>query len=84
MTRFWSEGLPLTVTCDRLATPEAFVWSGHRHRVTQVVERWRVEDGWWQRRIWREYFTLTTDTGLLVEIYHDVRAATWRLQRLYD
>jgi hypothetical protein len=84
MTRFWPEGLAITVTCDLLATPEAFAWSGHRHTVNRVVERWRVEDGWWQRRIWREYFTLLTDTGLLVEIYHDVRTHSWRLQRLYD
>ena len=84
MTRFWPEGLPITVTCDSLATPRAFTWSGHRHAVNRVVERWRVGDGWWHRRIWREYFTLTTSTGLLVEIYHDVRTHAWRLQRLYD
>ena len=40
--------------------------------------------GWWRRRVWREYFTLTTHTGLLVLIYHDVRDDSWRLQRVYD
>jgi uncharacterized membrane protein (DUF2068 family) len=84
MSRFWPDGLPITVRCDALATPQAFAWAGHRHTVTRVVERWRVEDGWWHKRIWREYFALTTATGLLVEIYHDVRTHSWRLQRLYD
>ena len=46
----------------------------HRHVVEQIVDRWRVDAGWWQRRIWREYFQLTTKSGLLLLIYHDVRS----------
>ena len=84
MSRFWPDGLPITVTCDALAAPTAFVWDTHRHSVARVLERWRVDEGWWRRRVWREYFTLTTHTGLLVLIYHDVRDDTWRLQRVYD
>ena len=84
MSRFWPAGVPITVTCDDLATPVLFAWEGHRHRVAQIVDRWRVDEGWWKRRIWREYFQLTTETGLLVLIYHDVRSGDWRLQRLYD
>jgi hypothetical protein len=59
-------------------------WEGHEHTVIQIIDRWRVDDGWWRRRVWREYFQLITRSGLLVLIYHDVRAAEWRLQRLYD
>jgi hypothetical protein len=43
-----------------------------------------VDGGWWGRRAWREYFQCLTATGLLVLLYHDVRAGTWRLQRVYD
>ena len=84
MSRFWPDGVPIVVTCDELATPLAFVWEGHRHSTERIVDRWRVDEGWWQRRVWREYFQLTTRSGLLVLIYHDVRAGEWRLQRLYD
>jgi hypothetical protein len=32
----------------------------------------------------RDYFKLTTTTGLLVIIYHDLIHDAWFLQRLYD
>ena len=84
MSRFWPDGLPIMVRCDTLAAPQAFTWEGYHHTVTALVERWRVDESWWRRRVWREYFTLTTHSGLLVLIYHDVRNDTWRLQRVYD
>jgi hypothetical protein len=84
MSRFWPNGVPITVICDPLAAPTAFAWADHRHAVVAVLERWRVDESWWRRRVWREYFTLITHTGLLVLIYHDVRDDTWRLQRVYD
>ena len=84
MSRFWPQGVPIVVTTDDLATPIAFTWDAHRHAVEQIVDRWRVDAGWWQRRVWREYFQLTTKSGLLLLIYHDVRAGEWRVQRLYD
>jgi len=34
--------------------------------------------------VWREYFKLTTQTGLLVVIYLDLLNGKWYLQRLYD
>lgn len=84
MSRFWPDGVPIVVTFDDLATPIAFSWESQRHVVEQIIERWRVDESWWRRRIWREYFQLITRSGLLVLIYHDVRAGEWRLQRLYD
>lgn len=84
MTRFWPDGLRITVSVDADAAPTAFTWRGQRHTVGQIVERWRVDGGWWQRRAWREYFQLVTRSGLLALIYHDVRAGEWRLQRVYD
>ena len=63
MSRFWPDGLPITVSCDALAAPTAFAWQGHRHTVVTVLERWRVDESWWRRRVWREYFTLTTKSA---------------------
>lgn len=84
MTRFWPDGVPIAVTCDALATPRAFRWEQQRHVVMAVRDRWRVDEGWWRRRAWREYFQVITASGLLAEIYHDVRTGQWFLQRVYD
>ncbi|MFO7168309.1 MAG: hypothetical protein DIU80_009825 [Chloroflexota bacterium] len=84
MTRFWPHGLPIEVTCDALATPVAVSIQGRRLPVARVVERWRVDEGWWRRRAWREYFQVITAGGQLLLLYHDVRSGLWRLQRLYD
>jgi uncharacterized membrane protein (DUF2068 family) len=84
VTRFWPNGLAIDVTVDALAAPATFTLRGRRHRVARIVERWRVDEGWWQRRAWREYFQLITGSGLLLLIFHDVRSGQWYLQRLYD
>ena len=67
-----------------MAGPQAFTWQGQIHQVQQVVKRWRVDQEWWQQRIWREYFKLSTQSGLLVVIYRDLLTGQWYLQRLYD
>jgi hypothetical protein len=52
--------------------------------VQGIAKRWRVDVDWWRGRVWREYFKLTTHTGLLVILYRDVLTGRWYLQRLYD
>ena len=84
MTHLWPQGEPITVQSDPLLTPQVFTWQGRRHPVRQIAKRWRVDQEWWQGRIWREYFKLTTGTGLLVVIYRDLLTSAWYLQRLYD
>jgi hypothetical protein len=64
--------------------PLFFAWQGQKHQVEEITRRWRVDIGWWHKRIWREYFQLSTDTGLLVEIFRDLTNGSWHLQRLYD
>ena len=84
MTRFWPHGVPITVMTNDHATPLAVTWDGARHLVDIVERRWRDDLLWWRTRIWREYFVLRTQSGLLIMIYHDIVSDTWRLQRLYD
>lgn len=84
MTYLWARGEAITVKSDDLATPQVFTWRGQTHQVQTVAKRWRVDLGWWRSRIWREYFKLTTQTGLLVIIYREVLTGDWYLQRLYD
>ena len=84
MTRLWREGDPITVTSDATAAPLTFAWRGQTHRVAAIGRRWRIDIEWWRGRIWRANFKVSTDTGLLVEIYQDLLTGRWYLQRLYD
>ncbi len=84
MTYLWPGGLPITVNADDLGTPLCFAWQGSEHQVLGITRRWRVDEEWWHRRIWREYFKLYTRTGLLVIVYRDFIGQQWYLQRLYD
>ena len=84
MTRFWPEGEPIAVTSDDTEIPRAFIWRGQTHQVQDIAKRWRVDVDWWRGRVWREYFKLTTRTGLLVVLYQNLLTGRWYLQRLYD
>lgn len=64
--------------------PWQFIWQGNTHTVAEITRYWRVDIDWWRERIWRAYFKLSTDTGLLVVIYQDLMTNAWYLQRLYD
>jgi len=84
MTWLWPQGQPIAVVANDRTEPVQFTWQGGAHRVTGITRHWRVDLGWWQGRVWRDYFKLSTDTGLLVIIYHDLTQNEWYLQRLYD
>ena len=84
MTRLWPEGETITVVCDAGGRPEQFSWRGRTHRVTHVAHQWRADVGWWRERIWRAYYKVSTDSGLLVVIFQDLAGGDWFLQRLYD
>ena len=84
MTRLWRTEVPLTVEADALMVPQTVIWRGQRHRVETVAKRWRVDQQWWVRRIWREYFKLATASGYLVVVYRDLQTGHWYLQRWYD
>lgn len=84
MTYLWPKGESIAVKSDELASPLVIIWQGRRHQVQRIAKRWRVDQGWWRKRVWREYFKLTTQTGLLVVIFREVQTGNWYLQRLYD
>lgn len=83
MTRLWIAGIPLQVGCEG-AVLIWFIWTGRKHPVAAVANHWRVDLGWWRLRIWRDYYKLTTETGLLVIVYRDLLTGQWYMQRLYD
>ncbi len=84
MTRLYGEGEEIAVTFERPEAPQAFTWRGRRYVVDAIAKRWRVDTDWWTKRVWREYFKLTTKNGFLLILYHDLVADKWYVQRLYD
>jgi hypothetical protein len=99
VTRLWPEGQPIAVkllATTEIATlnkkpgpgikhvPNQILWHRQTYKVAEITRYWRIDIDWWRERIWRAYFKLRTDTGLLVVIYQDLLDGEWYLQRLYD
>jgi hypothetical protein len=83
MSRLWLIPPQINViTVEDL--PQCFSWKGTTHQVIFVAQRWRLDVEWWRIRLWRDYYKLTTDTGLLVVIYQNLLTDTWYLERIYD
>ena len=81
---FWREGVAIEVQRGVQGEPVLFTWKGQAHEVDMLIRQWRVDVEWWQSRVWRVYFKLSTQTGLLVVIYQDLITDLWFLQQLYD
>jgi len=91
VTRLWVNGDPITVQTRVLLTTQPgntslvqFTWHDQDHRIAQITREWRVDIDWWRERIWRSYYKLSTESGLLVVIYQDLLTGRWYLQRLFD
>jgi hypothetical protein len=99
VTRLWPAGQLIAMTTTAITEnttllprqgpaidhlPSQFIWQGGTHLVSEITRYWRVDIDWWRERIWRAYFKLRTETGLLVVIYQDLIGGEWFLQRLYD
>ena len=84
MTRLWPNGDAIVVESDLTGRPLRLNWKGAVHKVNEVTNFWRVDDSWWEQRIWRDYFTVTTQTELLLTIYCDRVSGEWFVERLYD
>ncbi len=80
----WRDGTPIQVECTAQGEPVTFRWHGQVHRVDMLIRQWRIDEGWWQKRLWRAYFRLSTHSGLLVILFQDLVTGEWFLQCLYD
>ena len=81
---YWREGDPVHNVEVENGSPRRFTWQGQTHLVKQIANSWRIDDSWWQRRLWRDYYKLITSTGLLLILSHDLLDGEWRLVRVYD
>ena len=84
MSQFFADGQLIHMALDKFGLPGCFILDGQDYQVEGVSERWRVDEGWWQGRVWRDYYTLTTTNGGLMMVYYNLLAKTWHLARRYD
>ena len=84
MSPLWASGLPLAMICEQ-ERPAHFIWDGRRHAIERISRHWRVHLDWWTAsELWRDYWELATDTGLLCVLYEDLIGHTWHLERVYE
>ncbi len=83
MTHSWTVGPEVTVSEDNEG-PRTFIWAGRTHRVATLCNSWRLHTGWWQQEVWRDYYKVQTDDGLLCILYYDRLRERWHLARIYD
>ena len=81
---YWRVGDPITDIDVENGIPKRFTWQGRSHTVRAIANVWRIDDGWWQQRAWQDHFKLTTTTGLLIILSHDLVTDEWRVIRVYD
>jgi hypothetical protein len=84
MNPFWSPGELLNIVTAG-ETPTAFRQGQGEHRVLGISAHWRVHTLWWSEdEVWRDYWEVTTDTGRLCVLYHDLIGDAWYLERIYE
>lgn len=86
MSRLWPKGEFISVRTDELGRPLKFSWRNRIYSVERIQEHWQVDTDWWSDagRVWREYVTCTTTSGLLCVLYQDLLSENWYLSKLYD
>ncbi len=81
--RLFAEPLPVRLSWNEGEIESLRVGTA-RLMVVEIVRRWRVEAEWWKGGPARDYLTLRTADGLLLDVYGDRRSGAWYLQRLMD
>lgn len=84
MSPFFGKGVLISVEVTMTGEPLRLTWEGDCHQIDAISDKWRVDQGWWEKHHIRDYFKLTTTSGFLLVVYHDLIRDQWYLQRLYD
>lgn len=83
MTRLFSEPIPIRLSwCE--GEVEALRVGAARLPIVEVVRRWRVDLEWWRDGASRDYLTVRTADGSLLDLFGDRRSGEWFIQRLAD
>jgi hypothetical protein len=82
-----ARAMPLSVKADAAGRPQALLLEGRWEGVQELCNRWRVQEEWWRRERYRDYFRLITDSGRLCLVFRDLLGDTgpgWFLERVYE
>jgi hypothetical protein len=84
--RQYPEGDPIRVRADTDGQPLVFIWHGQTHRVDSIEDVREPQLDWWSAtgEIHRMYFLVTTNRGLICELYRDATADEWYVARVFD
>ena len=82
MTKVISPSVAIDVTLDHGRAPIAI--SGAFNGSVEPIARWKVEGSWWNKQVAREYWKVLVNNHILCEIYFDVAAGQWFVDRVYD
>ena len=82
MSPLWTTGQPVETLAGE--PPIEFRWRHALHRVHQVSDHWRIHLDWWEDEVWRDYWEVTTDSGLWCVLYRDLLTDEWYLERIYE
>ena len=84
MSPFWPQGQSIEVR-SKVGKPQAWRWEWGDHLVHDISTHWRIHTGWWSgNEVWRDYWEVTTNTGFLCVLYHDLLEGAWYLERIYE
>jgi len=85
VTAFLAYTQPVEVVTDDSVLPLSFLWARQRHHIEEIVAQWRVDGEWWREEsVSRDFFKLTTDTGLLLVLCYDRRTNKWYVYRWFN
>ncbi len=82
MTRLISPPNAVTVTLKPGGIPVHITgaWTG----TVDPIARWKVDGGWWDQPVVREYWKVLLNSEVLCELYRDVARDEWFVERIYD
>jgi hypothetical protein len=62
------------------------MWRNAEHHVIETPNSWTIHTRWWEpdEAVWRDYYKIITDTGMLCYIYYDRLRDDWYLERIFD
>jgi hypothetical protein len=84
MSPFWHDGEAVFVVVAD-SRPARFTWHRRIHHVAAISARWRTHVAWWsEREMWRDYWEVTTDSGFLCVLFHDLIDLSWFLERICE
>jgi hypothetical protein len=85
------------VDLTRTGQPWRFRWRGRAYHIEAVIGTWHLRDRWWEQappkgpdaltvraHSNREYFRVQCPGWQVMELYHDLAADIWVLDRVLD